>query len=141
MTQQRQKCPVNSVPITGGQMIAQYSDDPCLNPVVEIDLQLLAKRSAIISGFASPLPSMALIQAVIAQQQSDIQSAKLGTANNQLYSPNPSAGTQGISDPPVAQPSAAQGSLVPVGDGFFISQRPLPGSQPIEGGGGYVVHQ
>jgi len=140
MTEKREKCPLNSAPIGAGQMIAQFSDDRCLNPVVDIDLQVLVKRSAIITGFASPLASMSAIDAAVAQQRSDMQNGKLAGGNGNVYSPNPSTGSQGITDPPTTSPSAAQSSLTPVGGGFFISPRPVPGSQPIEGGGGFVVH-
>jgi len=140
MTEKRGKCPIDSAPIGAGQMIAQYTDDRCLNPVMDIDLQVLVKRSAIITGFASPLASMPAIEAAVTQQRNEIQSGKLGEGGGNVYSPNPSTGSQGITDPPTANPSTAQGNLTPVGGGFFISPRPVPGSQPIEGGGGYVVH-
>jgi hypothetical protein len=140
MTEKRQKCPVDTAPIGAGQMIAQYSDDRCLNPVVDIDLQVLVKRSAIVTGFASPLGSMPAIEAAVAQQRADLQNGKLSGGGGNVYSPNPSTGSQGITDPPTTSSSTAQGNLTPVGGGFFISPRPLPGSQPIEGGGGFVVH-
>jgi len=135
------KCPVDHESISAGQMIAQYSDQPCLAPVQDVDLAVLLDRSGIITGFYNPLPSLRLIKQAVKQQQSDIGKGILQGSGGgpTVYSPNPSTGSQGISDPPAQNPSIAQGSIVPVGDGFLLSNRPLPGSQPIQGGGGYLI--
>jgi hypothetical protein len=140
LTHQRAVCPVSNRRIGAGQMIAQFADEPCLAPIQDIDLDLLVKRSAIVTGFSAPLPSMSLIGAQVTVQNNEKTAGTLVSPvpTVGVYSLNPSTGTQGISDPPMNVPSSAQGSLIPVGNGFFYSTRPLPGSEPIEGGGGYV---
>lgn len=60
----------------GGQMIVQFADDPNLADVREVDIKQLVKESRIITGFKTPLPSIAKIQQVIDRQQ---QQLGLGT--------------------------------------------------------------
>jgi len=140
LTHQRAACPISNRRIAPGQMIAQFADEPCLAPIEDIDLDLLVKRSPMVKGFSKPLPSLALIDAQVAVQNSAKAGGTLVSPNPAagVYSPNPMTGAQGISDSPMNTPSFAQGSLIPVGNGFFYSTRPLPGSVPIAGGGGYL---
>lgn len=143
LTHPQAVCPVNDRKIGPGQMITHSSDQPCLDPIQDVDLDVLLKRSAIITGFSKPLPSLSLMEAAMAAQNQERADGTLvgTTTGTGIYSPNPQApSTQGITDPPTSNPSYVQGGLIPVGDGFFLSSRPLPGSAPLQGGGGYVIH-
>lgn len=142
LTHPQAVCPVNDRRIGPGQMIAQSSDTPCLAPIEDIDLDLLIKRSAIVTGFSTPLPSLPLIEAAVVAQSQEKQNGTLvgSTTVGNVYSPSSQPGTQGITDLPTSDPSSVQGTLLPVGDGFYFSSRQLPGSSPIQGGGGFVIH-
>lgn len=58
--------------LRGGQMIVQFADDPKLADIQEVDLKRLIAESRIVTGFKQPLPSLAKIQQVVAQQQRDL---------------------------------------------------------------------
>jgi hypothetical protein len=58
--------------LRGGQMILQYADDLKLADIQEVDLKRLIAESRIVNGFKQPLPSLAKIQQVVAQQQRDL---------------------------------------------------------------------
>ena len=139
LTQPKAVCPITHRRIGPGQMIVQLTDDPCLADVQDIDLDILVKRSGIVTAFSEQLPSLPLILAAVNAQNNAKSQGRLGPAGHGPhgpYSPTPPPG--GIGDPVITGPGR-QGSIIDVGDGFFLSSTWVPGSTKVQGGGHFFV--